>query len=224
MLLDRRRVKFWQKIVFGFMAFLMAAFLVVGYSGVLNGCTWFNSAQQDADAGARPADRQVPGRPSQTDPPTSRPGPASPRATCPARQPAGAGLRGAQKADLDSAAAAPTPRPTSCSPSRRAPPSRQQRLDGAPGAGRPCTASLGTTRRPRASTVTSPALTPKDAQSFFDLGDRRHQRRATPTPRCSPSRGSSSSIPRRRTPPAVKDWIKQNSPKTTPTPSPSPTK
>ena len=48
MLLDRRRVKFWQKIVFGFMAFLMAAFLVVGYSGVLNGCTWFNSAQQDA--------------------------------------------------------------------------------------------------------------------------------------------------------------------------------
>ena len=47
MLLDRRKVKFWQKIVFGFMAFLMAAFLVVGYSGVLNGCTWFNSAQED---------------------------------------------------------------------------------------------------------------------------------------------------------------------------------
>ena len=44
MLLDRRKVKFWQKIVFGFMAFLMAAFLVVGYSGVLNGCTWFDSA------------------------------------------------------------------------------------------------------------------------------------------------------------------------------------
>jgi tetratricopeptide (TPR) repeat protein len=44
-LLDRRRVKFWQKIVFGFMAFLMAAFLIVGYSGVLNGCTFFNSAQ-----------------------------------------------------------------------------------------------------------------------------------------------------------------------------------
>jgi predicted TPR repeat methyltransferase len=44
-LLDRRKVKFWQKIVFGFMAFLMAAFLVVGYSGVLNGCTFFSSAQ-----------------------------------------------------------------------------------------------------------------------------------------------------------------------------------
>ena len=48
MLLDRRKVKFWQKIVFGFMAFLMAAFLVVGYSGVLNGCTWFQSSQESA--------------------------------------------------------------------------------------------------------------------------------------------------------------------------------
>ena len=47
MLLDRRKVKFWQRIVFGGMAFLMAAFLVVGYSGVLNGCTWFSSSQQD---------------------------------------------------------------------------------------------------------------------------------------------------------------------------------
>lgn len=45
MLLDRRKVKFWQKIVFGFMAFLMAAFLVVGYSGVLQGCTFFNDTQ-----------------------------------------------------------------------------------------------------------------------------------------------------------------------------------
>jgi tetratricopeptide (TPR) repeat protein len=44
-LLDRRKVKFWQKIVFGFMAFLMAAFLVVGYSGVLNGCTFFNEEE-----------------------------------------------------------------------------------------------------------------------------------------------------------------------------------
>ena len=49
MLLDRRKVKFWQKIVFGFMAFLMAAFLIVGYSGVLNGCTFFNSAKSAQD-------------------------------------------------------------------------------------------------------------------------------------------------------------------------------
>ena len=49
MLLDRRKVKFWQKIVFGFMAFLMAAFLVVGYSGVLNGCTLFDEEESISD-------------------------------------------------------------------------------------------------------------------------------------------------------------------------------
>ena len=38
MLLDRKRVKFWQKWVFLFMAILMAGFLVFGYSGVWN--TW----------------------------------------------------------------------------------------------------------------------------------------------------------------------------------------
>jgi tetratricopeptide (TPR) repeat protein len=48
-LLDRRKVKFWQKIVFGFMAFLMAAFLVVGYSGVLNGCTLFGEEESVID-------------------------------------------------------------------------------------------------------------------------------------------------------------------------------
>jgi cytochrome c-type biogenesis protein CcmH/NrfG len=46
-LLDRRKVRFWQKIIFGGMAFLMAAFLIFWYSGVLNGCTWFNGAQED---------------------------------------------------------------------------------------------------------------------------------------------------------------------------------
>jgi tetratricopeptide (TPR) repeat protein len=48
-LLDRRKVKFWQKIVFGFMAFLMAAFLVVGYSGVLNGCDFLNATSSAVD-------------------------------------------------------------------------------------------------------------------------------------------------------------------------------
>ena len=38
MLLNRERVKFWQKIIFGAMAALMAGFLVFGYSGVANSC------------------------------------------------------------------------------------------------------------------------------------------------------------------------------------------
>jgi len=44
-LLDRRRVKFWQKIVFGAMAVLMAGFLVFGYSGVLNGCEFMGAEE-----------------------------------------------------------------------------------------------------------------------------------------------------------------------------------
>lgn len=38
MLLDRKKVKFWQRIVFGAMAVLMGGFLVFGYSGVLSSC------------------------------------------------------------------------------------------------------------------------------------------------------------------------------------------
>ncbi len=38
MLLDRQRVRFWQKWIFGSMALLMASFLIFGYSGVLGSC------------------------------------------------------------------------------------------------------------------------------------------------------------------------------------------
>jgi tetratricopeptide (TPR) repeat protein len=38
MLLNRQRVKFWQRIIFGGMAVLMASFLIFGYSGVASGC------------------------------------------------------------------------------------------------------------------------------------------------------------------------------------------
>ena len=39
MLLDRKRIKFWQRWVFLFMAILMASFLIFGYSGLLQGCS-----------------------------------------------------------------------------------------------------------------------------------------------------------------------------------------
>jgi tetratricopeptide (TPR) repeat protein len=38
MLLNRQRVKFWQRWIFGFMALLMVGFLVFGYSGVFKTC------------------------------------------------------------------------------------------------------------------------------------------------------------------------------------------
>jgi hypothetical protein len=43
MLLNRQRVKFWQRIIFGAMAALMAGFLIFGYSGVVSSCNGGNS-------------------------------------------------------------------------------------------------------------------------------------------------------------------------------------
>jgi tetratricopeptide (TPR) repeat protein len=39
MLLDRKRIKFWQRWVFAIMAVLMFIFLIFGYTGVFNGCS-----------------------------------------------------------------------------------------------------------------------------------------------------------------------------------------
>jgi tetratricopeptide (TPR) repeat protein len=54
MLLDRKRVKFWQRWVFLFMAILMGLFLIVGYSGVMGSCqrtrsSSGNAVQQEID-------------------------------------------------------------------------------------------------------------------------------------------------------------------------------
>jgi tetratricopeptide (TPR) repeat protein len=55
MLLNRQRVKFWQKIIFGFMAVLMAGFLIFGYSGVASGCHNSNPL----NSGSSAIDKQV---------------------------------------------------------------------------------------------------------------------------------------------------------------------
>ena len=55
MLLNRQRVKFWQKIVFGFMAVLMAGFLIFGYSGVASSC----SRSSAINSGSSAIDKQV---------------------------------------------------------------------------------------------------------------------------------------------------------------------
>ncbi len=56
MLLDRQRVKFWQKIIFGFMAVLMAGFLIFGYSGVASSCTGSNGT---VNTGSSALDSQI---------------------------------------------------------------------------------------------------------------------------------------------------------------------
>ena len=62
MLLNRKRVKFWQKIVFGFMAALMASFLIFGYSGIASGCSHsssLNSGNSGLDAQLKAALKQL---------------------------------------------------------------------------------------------------------------------------------------------------------------------
>ncbi|HUK76052.1 MAG TPA: tetratricopeptide repeat protein [Thermoleophilia bacterium] len=55
MLLNRKRVKFWQKIIFGFMAALMAGFLIFGYSGVASSC----NGAKTINSGNSAIDKQV---------------------------------------------------------------------------------------------------------------------------------------------------------------------
>ncbi len=55
MLLNRQRVKFWQRIIFGAMAVLMASFLIFGYSGVASGC----SDKSSVNTGSSTLDKQV---------------------------------------------------------------------------------------------------------------------------------------------------------------------
>ena len=55
MLLNRQRVKFWQRIIFGAMAVLMASFLIFGYSGVASGC----SHGSGVNTGSSAIDKQV---------------------------------------------------------------------------------------------------------------------------------------------------------------------
>jgi tetratricopeptide (TPR) repeat protein len=55
MLLNRQRVKFWQKIIFGFMAVLMAGFLIFGYSGVASSC----NSSSSLNSGNSTLDKQV---------------------------------------------------------------------------------------------------------------------------------------------------------------------
>ena len=49
MLLDRQRVKFWQKWVFGFMAIIMAGFLVMIPLSKNSGCGGATSATEQLD-------------------------------------------------------------------------------------------------------------------------------------------------------------------------------
>lgn len=219
MLLDRRRVKFWQRIVFGFMAFLMAAFLVVGYSGVLNGCTWFNSAQEDV---TKTLDQQIIKYQTAT-------------TTDPTDVAAWLGLaeaylsrsamreQGSQAvtSDLTNAAAAYVKADKVLAKQKGAA-IKKQRLDVLTSlAG--VYSQLGETQAAATAYADITALTPKDADAFFNLGAAASTAGDTMTAMLAFTRFLELD-PKSPYAAEVEDWIAANAPQATPTPTPSPTK
>jgi tetratricopeptide (TPR) repeat protein len=216
-LLDRRKVKFWQKIVFGFMAFLMAAFLIVGYSGVLNGCSFFNSTKsateelqktvtqyqtavaadpKDAASWTKLGDAYVLMANQQTDTATQKT----------YWQKAVVAYK---KADAILAA-------------QKGSAVKKQRLS--------VLQSLVSTylyltdyTQATAAYGEITALTPKDAQSYFDMATVAINAGDTNTALLAFTKYLELD-PNAQDATQVKAWIKQNTPKSTPTPSPSPTK
>ena len=219
MLLDRRRVKFWQKIVFGFMAFLMAAFLGVGYSGVLNCCTWFNSPQQDV---TQQLDQQVTKyRAATAATPTDAAAWISLAEAYLSRSSTRPQGSTALTSDLTAAAAAYAKAGKLLAKQKGAA-VKKQRLDVLTSlAG--VYSQLGDAQAAARVYGDITALTPKSAEAFFNLGAAASTAGDTTTAMLAFSRFLQLD-PQSPDAAAVKDWIAKNSPQTTPTPTPSPTK
>ena len=219
MLLDRRRVKFWQKIVFGGMAFLMAAFLVVGYSGVLNGCTWFNSAQQDV---TKQLDQQVTKyKTATTTDPTDVAAWTSLAEAYLSRSSTQAQGSAALTSDLTSAAAAYVKADKLLAKQKGAA-IKKQRLDVLTSlAG--VYSQIGDSQAAAKVYGDITGLTPKSSEAFFNLGAAASTAGDVTTAMLAFTRFLELD-PTSPDAAAVKDWIAKNTPQTTPTPTPSPTK
>jgi tetratricopeptide (TPR) repeat protein len=218
-LLDRRRVKFWQKIVFGGMAFLMAAFLVVGYSGVLNGCTWFNSAQQDV---TQQLDQQIAKykTATTTDPKDAAAWTSLAEAYL-SRSSTQQQGSAALTSDLTNAAAAYA-KADKLLAKKKGAAVKKQRLDLLTSlAG--VYSQLGDSQAAAGVYGDITALTPKSADAFFNLGAAASSAGDITTAMLAFTRFLQLD-PKSPYASEVKDWIAQNAPQATPTPSPSPTK
>jgi tetratricopeptide (TPR) repeat protein len=66
-LLDRRRIKKWQKWIYGFMAVLMASFLIFGYTGLSQGCQNTSGSQPSVTDEIKKLKQQLAASPNATD-------------------------------------------------------------------------------------------------------------------------------------------------------------
>ena len=218
MLLDRHKVKFWQKIVFGFMAFLMAAFLVVGYSGVLNGCTWFNSAESaiaDLDQQIAKYQAAVKADPQDATAWDNLGQQFEYRAN---QEQQGSAVQRAWWAKAADAYA----KADEILAQQKGKAAKEQRLAVL---GRMVDIQLFLQDYQAATSLYGEIteLTPKDAQAFFDMATVAINGGDTITALLAFTRYLELD-PQSPDAPQVKAWIEQNSPNSTPTPSPSPTK
>jgi tetratricopeptide (TPR) repeat protein len=217
-LLDRRKVKFWQKIVFGFMAFLMAAFLVVGYSGVLNGCTWFNSAESavaDLDQQIARYQAAVKADPQDATAWNNLGQQLEFRANQELQGSAAQQAYWVRAADAYSKA-------DDVLAEQKGKAAKEQRLEVL---GRLVDIRLFLQDYEAATSVYGEIteLTPKDSQAFFDMASVAINAGDTNTALLAFAKFLELD-PQSPDAPQVKAWIEDNSPNSTPTPSPSPTK
>ncbi len=212
MLLDRRKVKFWQRIVFGGMAFLMAAFLVVGYSGVLEGCSLFSSPQEDV---TKTLDQQIAKYRTAT---TADPKDAAAWTSLAeaylsrsvTRDPGSAALT----ADLRGAAAA-YKKADKLLAKKKGVAVKKQRLE-ALAALASVYGQLGEAQAAAGVYGDITALTPKDPEAFFNLGAAASTAGDTNTALLAFTRFLELD-PQSPEAPAVEDWIAQNAPSPAPT-------
>jgi tetratricopeptide (TPR) repeat protein len=217
-LLDRRKVKFWQKIVFSAMAILMASFLIFGYSGVLNGCDFLNSAEsatEDLDQEIAKYQAAVTADPQDATAWDNLGQQLEFRAN--QEQPESA----AQKAFWARAADAYT-KADEILTEKKGKAAKEQRLEVL---GRLADIRLFLQDYPAATGVYGEIteLTPKDAQAFFDMATIAINAGDTNTALLAFTRFLELD-PKSPDAPQVKAWIEDNSPQSTPKPSPSPTK
>ena len=218
MLLNRSRVKFWQRIVFGGMAVLMAGFLIFGYSGVLNGCDFLHSATSatkslDQEIAAQQAAVQA--DPQSVDAWRSLAEQYVLRAN---QQPAGSA---AQTSDWQQGAKAYV-RANKLLAKKKGATAKQARLAILKEL---ANVYLFQKDYQQATGVYGQitGLQPKDAQSYFDMATVAISAGDTNTALLAFTKFLELD-PTSTDAPAVKDWIKQNSPSSSPTPTPSPTK
>jgi tetratricopeptide (TPR) repeat protein len=214
-LLDRKRVKFWQRWVFLFMAIIMAAFLVMIPITRASGCSGTSSNTKQLDADIARYKAQVQTDPKNVDAWIALGDAYQSRANVQTPKSA------AQNSDLAAAVIA-YGRATAVLEKQKGPAAKQKRLDTYQ---KMVSVDLALKDYQAAASIYGQVtgLTPKDATAFFDWASVATQAGDTNTALLAFTRYLQLA-PNAPDAAQVRAWIKANAPSATPTPKPSSTK